>query len=121
MKIKFSHISIKANNIEEMKNFFTNILNLRVGERPPFAFDGYWLYDNTLNEPIVHIVGKRGVDIVQGNNIDHIAFESKGIDNFIKKLKDKNIEYVKQIITGTKITQIFVYAPEGLKVEINFE
>ena len=39
-----NHYTIKVRDLERTKDFYQDIVGLKVGERPPLAFPGYWLY-----------------------------------------------------------------------------
>jgi catechol 2,3-dioxygenase-like lactoylglutathione lyase family enzyme len=40
---RFQHINIRAADVERTRDFYVRALDLRVGDRPPFASTGYWL------------------------------------------------------------------------------
>ncbi|MGH9140676.1 MAG: VOC family protein, partial [Vicinamibacterales bacterium] len=50
----FQHLNIRTTDLEQARDFYVCALGLRVGERPPFASAGYWLYLD--GAPIVHLV-----------------------------------------------------------------
>ena len=67
MEIKrIDHYSIRTLDVEASRRFYTEIIGLKVGPRPPFDFPGVWLYkgeppanlDNPENNyGIVHVMG----------------------------------------------------------------
>jgi len=38
------HFTIRAADLEATKNFYCDVLGMKVGERPAFKFPGYWIY-----------------------------------------------------------------------------
>ena len=39
-----NHYTIQARDMEKTKDFYEQIVGLKVGDRPPLNFPGYWLY-----------------------------------------------------------------------------
>src|SRR5439155_19497137 len=74
----FQHVNIRSADVERTRHFYVRVLGLRVGDRPPFASAGYWLYVG--HQAVVHLV-QRGPDDTANRgsgNLDHVAF--RGID-----------------------------------------
>ncbi len=46
-----------------MKNFFIQIMDFTDGPRPPFPFEGSWLYSD--NQPVLHLVSSSALEISQ--------------------------------------------------------
>ena len=38
------HVLVLSDDIEATREFYCQVVGLRVGERPPLEFPGYWLY-----------------------------------------------------------------------------
>lgn len=58
MKInKLDHVSIATDRLEDSKNFYCDLLGLKVGLRPKLKSSGYWLYSG--KEAIIHLVETR--------------------------------------------------------------
>ena len=55
-----NHYTILVRDLEATKDFYTDIVGLTVGDRPPLAFPGYWLYCGGV--PTVHLIGHRADD-----------------------------------------------------------
>ena len=51
---RFQHVNIRTTDVERARDFYVRALGLRVGDRPPFASAGYWLYLGDV--PVVHLV-----------------------------------------------------------------
>ena len=52
-----NHYTILTRDLEATKDFYTDVVGLTVGDRPPLAFPGYWLYCGGV--PTVHLIGYR--------------------------------------------------------------
>ena len=54
-----SHVAIRAANLDESERFYSGVLDLRAGYRPPFGFAGRWLYPDTdeYAGAIIHLIG----------------------------------------------------------------
>ena len=44
MNLSLNHYSIRSSNLPACERFYVDVLGLRVGPRPAFAFPGLWLY-----------------------------------------------------------------------------
>ena len=55
-----NHYTIRVRDLEATKNFYTDVVGLKVGDRPPLNFPGYWLYCGDM--PTVHLIGYRAED-----------------------------------------------------------
>jgi len=123
------HYTIEPQDLEKTKDFYVDVLGLENGERPPLGFPGYWLYSG--GQAIVHLMGPRtpleGI-VVRGTQkkfedtgrLDHIAFAASDVDGVRKRLTAKNVQFREQIVPRTGDTQIFLYDPDGIGVELNF-
>src|SRR4029077_9112589 len=105
------YITAPAELIDEVRDFYVEVLGLTVGDRPNFARRGYWLYAG--GKPIVHLVVCDEKDVrAHGGTapsiVDHIAFSSKGLREFIERLKALRIAYEVAEVTSRKQVQIFI-------------
>jgi catechol 2,3-dioxygenase-like lactoylglutathione lyase family enzyme len=123
------HYTIEPQDLERTKDFYVDVLGLEVGDRPPLDFPGYWLYSG--GSATVHLMGTRkarkGI-VVRGTEkkyedtgrLDHIAFAATDVDGVRRRLKAKNISFREQTVPRSGDTQIFLYDPDGVGVELNF-
>ena len=51
------HVLVLSDDIEATREFYCQVVGLRVGERPPLEFPGYWLYAGAT--PCLHIAERR--------------------------------------------------------------
>ncbi|MGE0422560.1 MAG: VOC family protein [Reyranellaceae bacterium] len=124
------HYTIEPVDLEATKQFYIDVLGLEDGDRPPLGFPGYWLYSGGV--PTVHLLGPRqarpgvkvrpaGVKMEDTGRLDHIAFAATGFDAMRRHLRDKGVEFRENIIPRTGAAQLFLFDPDGVGVELNFE
>lgn len=117
------HYNIRAEPalIEAVRYFYVHVLGLKVGARPAFKSQGYWLYADA--RPLVHLsIATEGQDRPShvANTLDHIAFACTDYPHFIAKLQQHQIPYECDTVPGTTMRQIFLSDPAGNGVELNF-
>lgn len=119
--MKLDHFTIRTTELDNTRDFFCEVLELEIGERPPFKFPGYWLYHG--GKPVVHLISLDG-DAPSENTgaIDHIAFGGDGerYDEILAKLDKGPWEYRSQTVPGAGLRQLFVTGPHNVVIELNF-
>jgi len=118
-----NHFTINVRDLEATKDFYTDIVGLEVGDRPPLAFDGYWLYCGGV--PTVHLIyNRKGDTPIEGTpgtgRLDHIAFASTGLKAMRAKLEQHKITYDERVLPRMNMTQLFYLDPDGIAIEMNF-
>lgn len=128
--MKLSHVLLLTDDMDALKLFFKNALALEEGFRPPFPFDGAWLYGD--GKPIIHIARATPADAAQGQYlqsqgsvigtglVDHIALEGDNYESLVTRLEQHAYSYFERTVPETKEHQVFVTGPDGLKVEVVF-
>jgi catechol 2,3-dioxygenase-like lactoylglutathione lyase family enzyme len=116
----FQHVNTRSSDVERTKDFYVRVIGLRVGDRPPFAFHGYWLYLG--DQPVLHLVQRpEGQPHHDGSgNVDHIAFRAVDLEGTRAALRAAGVEFREAIVPRDQTVQIFVHDPDGIKVELNF-
>ncbi len=112
------HVNITTTDLDKSVAFYVEILGLKLGERPPFDFPGAWLYAGSA--PIVHLVVGKPQTPRHTGPIDHVALRGYDFLGLKERLRDQSIDYEERDIPDSDLHQIFVYDPDGVKVEINF-
>jgi catechol 2,3-dioxygenase-like lactoylglutathione lyase family enzyme len=105
------------------------VVGLKVGERPPLEFPGYWLYAGAT--PCVHIAERRpyaahaaGLGLAVPSEdpgvgpVDHIAFSALDYEALTARLAQKGVDAVTNAVPGGP-RQVFIDDPNGVRVEIN--
>jgi catechol 2,3-dioxygenase-like lactoylglutathione lyase family enzyme len=113
-----NHFNVLTDDVEATRRFYVGILGLTEGSRPPFKFDGLWLYAG--GRPILHVSAGR-LPKERAGVIDHIAFTSTGLKATVANLKAHGIAYSLMQQVGTGIWQVFCDDPMGAKVELDFD
>ena len=79
------HVNIRTANLANMVTFYTQILCLSAGPRPPFKFGGAWLYCG--EQAVVHLVEVEAQPSLNEVQIEHFAFLASGLSSFLVRLK----------------------------------
>jgi len=126
------HFLIQAEDIEATKDWYVNVLGFKVGAHPDFKFPVYWLYlgDNDVLHLTVggskvsdnrkKYLGQESQTTRGSGVIDHVAFRATDLDGVITHLKKNNIEFKERRVDDQGLYQLFLFDPNGVKVELNF-
>jgi catechol 2,3-dioxygenase-like lactoylglutathione lyase family enzyme len=117
----FQHVNIRTADVERARDFYERALGLRVGDRPPFASVGYWLYLG--DTPVVHLVqlGHDETRAQGSGRLDHVAFHGVDLEATRRTLQAAAIPFREAVVPRDQTVQIFIHDPDGLKIELNFE
>jgi catechol 2,3-dioxygenase-like lactoylglutathione lyase family enzyme len=121
---RIEHYNIHTTKLAETVDFYTRVLGMVNGDRPPFAFPGAWLYVG--DTPVVHLVDvsgshKSGREGQHGTGaLDHVAFEAVGLGEMRARLKRDAVGFDERIVPRSGVTQIFLRDPNGLTIELNY-
>lgn len=116
-----SHYAIRlaADSVEATAAFYSEILGLTRGYRPPFKFPGAWLYAG--DSALVHLIGGPDKDRqADTGRLDHIAFDAKGLDAMRAHLTARGIDFEQRDVPASDLRQIFVRDPNGIRIELNY-
>ena len=117
------HFNIRAREplLEELREFYCDLIGLSEGFRPPFEEAGYWLYAGEL--AILHL-SVAGADESLPSHVEstlnHVALECSGKSVFEKRLNENAIPYEYASVPGTTVEQIFLKDPAGNGIELSF-
>src|ERR1700694_3587997 len=128
---ELNHYFVRANDLESTKDFYCDVLGLQVMPRPTFPFPGYWL---GVNGKIQVHMGPHGIDNADmyylgtpkdavtdhAGVVDHIAFLANEPGGFIRRFRERGIEYQPRSLPEFDLYQIFIKDPNGLTIELNF-
>ena len=127
--MKLNHLLLQTRDMNAMTAFFTKVIGLEHGFRPPFPFKGAWLYGD--KEALIHLVETPlestaqtehlGFNTGEGPGlVDHIALQGADYKRLIDLLRQYGIEYSERTVPLTQEHQVFIQGPEGLKIEMVF-
>lgn len=107
--------------LEQLKEFYCEVVGLRVGDRPAFRTFGYWLYAG--GHDVLHL-SEAALDETRATHLlttlDHVAFTCTNPLEMEKILVAKGIEFGERFIEQTSTKQIFFRDSVGNGVELNF-
>ena len=119
------HYTIRPVDLERTKEFYVEVLGLPVGDRPPLAFPGYWLYCGGV--PTVHLIGPRTEEAGQPERavaptglFDHIAFSCEGVADVRARLTQHGVPFNERVVPRDGQIQLFLRDPDGVTVELTF-
>ena len=117
--MNLDHVNVYVADLEEMSQFYQDILKLKPGYRPSFSGPpGEWLYDES-EHPVVHLsttsAGTRGTR----QHLDHIAFRTDDIEGVIRELDSRKIKYEIYEVDEINLIQVFFHDPEGGRLEVS--
>jgi catechol 2,3-dioxygenase-like lactoylglutathione lyase family enzyme len=113
-----NHFTVLTDDVPRTVHFYCNLLGLAEGARPDLGFPGAWLYAG--DAAILHIVGGQPREKLKAGVIDHMAFSAKGLSETLAMLITYNIEHTCRRQTGTGTWQVFLFDPNGARVELDF-
>jgi catechol 2,3-dioxygenase-like lactoylglutathione lyase family enzyme len=122
------HYMVLSKDLEKTRQFYCDVLGLRTGPRPPFDFEGLWIYVGDV--AVVHVAGQasyqetgRLADRVVGRHgsgsVDHIAFAADNYDELVASFDQHRVQYRATKVPGSDLRQLFVHDPDGIQIEIN--
>lgn len=117
----FNHINIKApaGLLKTCRDFYVDVVGLRIGHRPAFDDEGYWLYGDA-SEALIHMTITD--DRLGGASyFDHIAFHCDDLPGMRRRLKEHSLSFNEEQLPDGSRLQIFLRDPCDLGVELNFK
>lgn len=128
---RIEHYFIYAQDLEASRRFYEAVLGFKVGYRPPFDFEGYWLYLDDV--PCVHLgtaESSAALEYHLGRKehragahtgaLDHVAFRGEDFAAYKAHLDACAVAYRHREVPDMKLQQLFVQDPDGLTLEFNF-
>ena len=125
---QMQHYMVLSKDLEKTRRFYCDVLGLRTGPRPPFDFDGLWIYIGDV--AVVHVAGQASYestgrlgDVVAerhgSGSVDHIAFAADNWDELVASFDAHGVRYRASVVPGRPLRQLFVHDPDGIQIEIN--
>ena len=113
------HVNIRTNRLDEMSEFYEDVLGLKRGKRPPFEFGGAWHY--CKGRAIVHLVESTKRIPAGEAQVEHFALRSTGsMKRFQSKLRKADAPYYVVPLERINVCQVNVFDPDGNKIEVQF-
>jgi catechol-2,3-dioxygenase len=105
----------------KLKDFYCDVVGLKVGPREGFTSRGFWLYIGDTH--VMHLAEYRGEGAPLTNvltTIDHISFTCTDIPATEAHLKSLNVDYSIRDLPVLNVKQINFKDPVGNGVELFF-
>jgi catechol 2,3-dioxygenase-like lactoylglutathione lyase family enzyme len=130
---RLQHALIQTTDLAGTVRWWHEVLGLQPGLHPDFGFPVEWLYLD--GEDVLHLT-QGGTDISSNRQaylgqqsqaetgtgvIDHLAFRASGLADMIARLQRMGVEAKARRVNAQGLFQLFVFDPNGVKVELNFE
>ncbi len=131
--LNIDHYLLQVADMAATRDWYVRVLGLEEGPHPDFRFPVCWLYAN--GKDVLHIaegganvsenrrryLGQQSTDTAGSGVIDHVAFRVTGLAEMIERLDAEGADYTKRQVDDQASFQLFVQAPDGVKVELNFD
>jgi catechol 2,3-dioxygenase-like lactoylglutathione lyase family enzyme len=119
------HVLVLSDDVDAARDFYRDVVGLRVGPRPALEFPGYWLYADgpsaclhlAEREPYLEHAATLGLGTPAGT-VDHIAFDESDYDAALARIERHGVPAVANAVPGGP-RQLFIHDPSGVRVEIN--
>ena len=120
----FDHYNLRADRgvLDELRDFYRDVVGLTVGDRPPFRRFGYWLY--AADRPVLHLSEADDGEARSGTAVTtfaHAAFNCTGLADFEARLKHFGVAYRTAHVPLLNLAQLFFRDPAGNGVELQFD
>lgn len=121
---EINHINLRANRdmMHVLRDFYCDIVGLKVGPRTATTSYGFWLYIG--NNDVVHIAeynkGVGAPDLHVNGTYDHVSFTCNDMPGMEAHLTQNNIPYTTRTLNNG-VKQINFKDPAGNGIELNFE
>jgi catechol 2,3-dioxygenase-like lactoylglutathione lyase family enzyme len=113
-----NHFTVLTDDLARTLTFYVGLLGLREGPRPPLAFPGAWLYVG--EQAVLHVVAGRPLPTERRGVLDHIAFSATELLDVIDRLDAADRPYDLSRQPGSGVWQLFIFDPNGARVELDF-
>jgi catechol 2,3-dioxygenase-like lactoylglutathione lyase family enzyme len=114
----FNHFNIATGDLERSRRFYSEVLGLRDGERPPFSRPGAWMYIG--DQPVLHISTGRVARTQRSDAFDHVAFTATDLEGTRNTLRRHGIYFEEYAVPDRELHQIFFRDPDGVEIELQF-
>ena len=126
------HFLVQTPDLEATKDWYCEVLGLRVGPSPDFGFPVYWLYIG--DRDVIHLttggrkvskarktyLGQQSTATRGSGVIDHFAFRCSGLEAMIAHFETLGVEFRERQADAEALYQLFLIDPNGVKIELNF-
>jgi catechol 2,3-dioxygenase-like lactoylglutathione lyase family enzyme len=116
---RLHHVNIHTTDVDRLVDWYTRVLDMPAGSRPPFPFPGAWLYCG--DTAVVHLVGVDELPEHTGMlKLEHFAFDAVGLKDFLARLDREGVPYDGRRVQGADGVQINIHDPDGNHIHVDF-
>ena len=115
---RLDHYNIAPRDLEQTTRFYTEVIGLTDGYRPPFGIPGAWLYCG--DRAVVHLLPMQSAKDGPTGRLDHIAFWASDLPAMVANLRRHDYPFEIRTIKSAGIHQLFLRDPDGIQVEMSF-
>src|SRR5215470_8878846 len=113
------HFLIQTEDLEKTKDWYVDVLGMRVGPHPDFKFPVYWLHlgDNDVlhitqggakvSDNRMKYLGQQSTATAGSGVVDHVAFRATGLLDLIEHLKRKSVNFKERRVNDQGLYQLF--------------
>ena len=126
------HFLLQTADMEKTRQWYVNVLGMRVGPSPDFKFPVFWLYLG--DKDVVHVteggakvsenrkryVGQESQATSGSGAIDHLAFRATGLREMMAHLQTLGVDFKQRQVDDQGLYQLFMFDPNGVKIELNY-
>ncbi|MDH3234554.1 MAG: VOC family protein [Alphaproteobacteria bacterium] len=130
---RIDHYLIQTDDLEKTSAWYADALGMEKGFTPDFKFPVVWMYIG--DAPVVHItlggeevsdnrmtyLGQQSTETHGSGAVDHIAFRATGLRETMARLRGMGQEFNERRVDDAGLYQLFLFDPNGLKIELNFD
>jgi catechol 2,3-dioxygenase-like lactoylglutathione lyase family enzyme len=112
------HVNLRTTNMQRLEEWYTRILGLKKGYRPPFGVEGRWMYVGDV--PTIHLLQVEQQPQVPEPRMEHFCLRALGLKTFLDRLDAENIPYETIRVPELHIFQVCLSDPDGNHMHIDF-
>ena len=130
---RLQHALIQTVDLAATVRWWHDVLGMRPGPHPDFGFPVEWLYIG--DEDVLHLtqggaqvsanrhayLGQQSQAETGTGVIDHLAFRATDLPGTVARLRELGVEAKARRVNAQGLFQLFLFDPNGVKVELNFE
>jgi catechol 2,3-dioxygenase-like lactoylglutathione lyase family enzyme len=119
MILRLDHVNVRTANLAALVRFYTEVLGLREGERPPLGFPGAWMYAG--DAAVIHLVGVAEQPAPEGAlRLEHFAFSATGLSQLVSRLREHGVDFRQTRQPGTGTIVVNLRDPDGNRLHVDF-
>ena len=125
---QMQHYMVLSKDLEKTRHFYCDVLGMRTGPRPPFDFEGLWIYVGDV--AVVHVAGQASYE--ETGRLDRggegTSWQRQRRPHRIRRqqlrragreLQQHGVKYRATQVPDSDLRQLFVLDPDGIQIEIN--